>query len=343
DANSEEAAARILDMAQKAGTGDLVLCLLSGGGSSLMSLPWPGLSLADKQRTSELLLASGATIHEINTLRKHISAIKGGRLARAAYPATLATLILSDVVGDDLDIIASGPTVADGSTFRDCLDIVDRYRLEDRLPEKVLRHLQAGAAGRVPETPKPEEPRWRNVHNLIVANNTLAIQAAAREAEKRGYTPLVLSTRIEGEARVVAQVHGAIAREVAASGHPLPPPACLLSGGETTVTLRGGGKGGRNQEFALAAALDIDGVGDIVVLSGGTDGSDGPTDAAGAIADSDTAGRSRTLGLDIRSFLHNNDAYAFFSRLGDLLITGPTRTNVMDLHILLVKKPAGDS
>jgi glycerate 2-kinase len=341
DAGSELAAARILDIARGATADDLIIVLLSGGGSALMALPWQGLTLADKQKTSDLLLASGATIHEMNALRKHISAIKGGRLARTAYPATVAALILSDVVGDDLDVIASGPTVPDPSTFAQCLEIVDRYQLQQKLPERVRRHLQTGAAGQIPETPKTNQLNWPDTHNLIVASNRLAVQAAAREARKRGYATLVLSTRIEGETRTVAQVHGAIAREVLSTGQPLPPPACLLSGGETTVTLRGKGKGGRNQEFALAAAMDIDGDGDIVVLSGGTDGSDGPTDAAGAIADHATAKRAAGLGLDIRTFLHNNDAYTFFSRLDDLLITGPTLTNVMDLRILLIRAPAG--
>jgi hydroxypyruvate reductase len=340
DKNGCEAARRILEIVRRADAQDLVIVLLSGGGSALLVLPWEGLTLADKQISSDLLLASGATIHEINALRKHISAVKGGRLARAAYPAAMATLILSDVVGDDLDVIASGPTVPDRSSFKDCLDIARHYNLEQKLPPAVRNHLQAGVAGQRPETPKKETPPWSHCHNLIVANNAQAIRAAACEAENRGYKPLILSTRLEGETRIVAQVHGAIAREVAASGHPLPSPACLLSGGETTVTLKGRGKGGRNQEFALAAGLDIDGVKNIVILSGGSDGSDGPTDAAGAIADTTTVQRAAQQGLDIRTFLHNNDAYTFFQQLGDLLITGPTRTNVMDLHIVLVQNPA---
>lgn len=339
DANGMEAANEIMKMVQQAGANDLVIVLISGGGSALLPLPAEKISLKDKQKTSDLLLACGATIHEMNTIRKHISAIKGGRLAQAVAPAQLITLILSDVVGDDLDVIASGPTVPDTSSFQDCLEIVDRYAIGQQLPGSVLQHLQAGGAGQQEETPKSDTHRWDHVQNQIIGNNFGAIQAASREADRRGYQPLALSSRIEGETRVVAQVHGAIAREVLATGRPIPPPACILSGGETTVTLKGNGLGGRNQEFALAAALDIADNAHIVVLSGGTDGTDGPTDAAGAITDHATLQRANHAGLDLRDHLDRNDAYPFFNRLHDLVITGPTGTNVMDLHIVLVRPP----
>jgi glycerate 2-kinase len=339
DINGTAVARRILTMVQAAGRADLVIVLLSGGGSALLPLPAEGLTLADKQAVSKKLLACGATIHEINTVRKHLSAIKGGRLAQAARPAAVACLILSDVVGDDLDVIASGPTVPDASSFQDCLQILDYYGLQDQLPSSVCDYLAAGAAGRIPETPKQNTHVWAHVNNVIVANNQSALAAARLKAEALGYRTLVLSARMQGETREVAQVHAAIAQEILASGAPLAPPACLLSGGETTVTLRGDGWGGRNQEFALAAALAIDDHPHIVVLSAGTDGSDGPTDAAGALVDHTTCRRARQAGLDTRHYLSNNDAYRFFESLGGLLKTGPTNTNVMDLYIVLVAPP----
>lgn len=335
DENGSEGARRILDLAESAGPRDLVFCLISGGGSALLPLPAQGLSLADKQRTSRELLACGASIHEMNTIRKHLSAIKGGRLAAAVHPATLCTVILSDVVGDDLDIIASGPTVPDPATFDDALAVVERYSLARRLPEAVIGHLRRGAAGEVPESPKPEDPCFAGTYHLIVGSNRQCLQAAREEALKRGYHALILSSLMEGETRDVARVHGAMGREVLATGHPASSPACLISGGETTVTLRGRGRGGRNQEFALAAAIDIDGAREVVVLSAGTDGTDGPTDAAGAIADGHTAARARAAGMDPRRHLEDNDAYPLFERLDDLLKTGPTNTNVMDLRLVL--------
>jgi len=336
DQEGVQAAGRILEMVERAGVNDLIIFLVSGGGSALLPLPVTGISLRDKQITTQTLLACGASIHEINALRKHLSAIKGGRLAQAASPATMMTLILSDVVGDDLDVIASGPAMPDSSTFQDCWDIIERYAIEDQLPENVLTHLKAGKAGSIPETPKKDTHDWRRIFHLIVANNFQAIRAAAQAARNKGYAPLILSSCIQGETREAAGIHGAIAREVAASGHPIPAPACILSGGETTVTLKGTGKGGRNQEFALAAAQTIAGTVPMVLLSGGTDGTDGPTDAAGAIIDHTTAQRAANLGLDINTHLNHNDAYPFFQQLGDLLITGPTRTNVMDVRVMLI-------
>lgn len=239
------------------------------------------------------------------------------------------------MVGDDLDVIASGPTVPDSSTFADCMRIIEKYRIRERLPDSVVRHLQAGLSGEVPETPKTGDPVFDKTLNLVIGSNIEAILAAREEARRRGYQTLVLSSMMEGETREVARVHGAIAREILKTGNPLSRPACVLSGGETTVTIRGTGKGGRNQEFSLAMVKEIAGLTDVVVLSGGTDGNDGPTDAAGAIADGGTLRRAETIGVDPARFLEENDSYHFFEKLGDLFITGPTNTNVMDIRIIL--------
>jgi glycerate 2-kinase len=326
----------ILDLASRAEKGDMVLCLISGGGSALLPLPAEGLSLQDKQDTTKVLLACGATIHEINSVRKHISRVKGGGLARAAYPATLISLILSDVVGDDLDVIASGPTVPDSSSFQDCMSIFDKYGICKKIPRTVLNHVRKGIEGKVPETPKPADPVFTPTQSVIVGSNLTCVVAAEKKARSLGYHTLVLSTMIEGETREVALVHAGIAKEILKSGHPLSPPACVLSGGETTVTITGQGLGGRNQEFVLAVAMGLHGQKGMVVLSAGTDGTDGPTDAAGAVADSQTVQRAEALGLNPADFLFNNDAYHFFERLGDLVKTGPTNTNVMDLRIMLI-------
>jgi hydroxypyruvate reductase len=318
-------ARRIAQIAAQAGPDDLIVCLISGGASALMPLPAPPITLAEKQKTTRLLLHCGAGIHEINCVRKHISRIKGGQLARLAYPATLLTLILSDVIGDDLDVIGSGPTVPDRSTFAEARAILEKYRIPDLLP------LAAE------ETPKPGDKIFEETRNVVVGSNALAVNAAAEEARRLGFHTLVLSTFVEGEAREVARVHAAIAKEIHTSGRPVPRPACVISGGETTVTVRGKGLGGRNQEFALAAAIDIAGLGDnLLILSAGTDGTDGPTDAAGAIADSTTLDRAQALGLDAAAFLRNNDSYHFFEATGDLIKTGPTGTNVADIQVILV-------
>lgn len=336
DKNGQNGANAILDLIKDSGKDDLIICLISGGGSALLPLPAQGISLKDKQNTIKVLLSCGATIHEINAIRKHMSAIKGGRVAHEAYPATIASLILSDVVGDDLDVIASGPTVPDTSTYQDCMEIFSRYDIIKELPITVVKHIEAGCSGKIPETPKPGDPAFDKTNNLIIGSNMEAITAAKQEAERLGYNTLVLSSMIQGETSHIAHVHGAIAREILQTGNPLSPPACALSGGETTVTLTGDGLGGRNQEFALAAAIDIAGKESIVVLSAGTDGTDGPTDAAGAVADTHTLMRAKAFGLNPRHFLANNDSYHFFKKLGDLFITGPTNTNVMDLRIILV-------
>lgn len=326
----------ILDHVRGLGAEDLVLVLISGGGSALTPAPVEGISLAEKQALTEALLACGADIREMNTLRKHISRFKGGQLVRAAQPARVVTLILSDIVGDPLDAIASGPTVPDPTTYAEALAILDRYRIRGEIPASIRHRLEAGARGEEPETPKPDDPLFARVRNLIVGSNIQALQAARSEAQARGLTPMILSSSIEGETREIARMHAALAREIRTSGHPVRPPACLISGGETTVTLRGSGKGGRNQEFVLAAALDIAGLPQTVILSAGTDGTDGPTEAAGAIADGETCARALAAGLDPRAALDRNDAYPLFEALGDLLVTGPTRTNVMDVRLVLV-------
>ncbi len=326
----------ILDHVMGLGPDDLVLVLISGGGSALTPAPVDGITLAEKQALTKALLACGADIREMNTLRKHISRIKGGQLARAAAPARVFTLILSDIVGDPLDAIASGPTVPDPRTYADALAILDKYGIRHEIPASIRAHLEAGAAGKVRETPKPDDPLFERVMSVMVASNIQALEAAQAEAQRLGFQTMILSSFIEGETREIARMHAALALEVRASGHPLRPPACLITGGETTVTLKGTGKGGRNQEFALAAALDIAGSPDVVILSAGTDGTDGPTDAAGALADGDTVARARAVGLSPQAALAGNDAYPFFERLGDLIITGPTRTNVMDVRLVLV-------
>jgi hydroxypyruvate reductase len=335
DARGVAGTLEILDLLGAAGERDLVICLMTGGGSALLIAPAEGISLADKQATTRRLLACGATIHEINTIRKHLSRAKGGQLARAAHPAAVLSLILSDVVGDDLDVIASGPTVPDSSTFGACLEILERYSIRNEVPRSVRERLEAGASGKIPETPKAGDPSFRRCAPLLVGTNLRALEAAAEAAERLGYRSLILSSKVEGEAREVARAFAAIAREIRGSRHPVRPPACILAGGETTVTLKGEGRGGRNQEFVLAGAIALEGLDHAVLLAGGTDGTDGPTEAAGALADGRTAARARDLGLDPWDHLRRNDAYHFFKPLGDLIVTGPTRTNVMDVYMIL--------
>lgn len=341
DEDGVAAAARILERLDGADADTLVICLLSGGGSALLVRPAEGLELDDLQRTTRALLRCGATIGEINCLRKHLSAVKGGQLARRAAPATVLTLVLSDVVGDSLGTIASGPTAPDATTFADCLEVVGRYGLEGELPDAVVERLRGGADGRIEDTPRAGDPLFERVHHVIVGNNDQAVRAAAGEAEARGYRPCVLSTVTEGESREVARAYAAVALEVARSGRPVEPAACVLAGGETTVTLRGDGKGGRAQEFALAAALQLQGQAGILACAVGTDGTDGPTDAAGAMADGETVERGDAAGRSARRHLDDNDAYPFFDALDDLVITGPTDTNVMDLYLFLVVPATG--
>jgi hydroxypyruvate reductase len=333
---------RMADLLASATERDLVLVVLSGGGSALLTLPSAGLDLADLQETTDLLLRAGATIVELNTVRKHLSQSKGGGLARLAGGAPVASLILSDVVGDPLDVIASGPTVPDPTTFADATTILERYGLAGRVPQAVRRHLQAGLHGQLPDTPKAGAALFARVHNVIVGSNRLAAEGAVKEAQARGLNALLLSTFVEGEAREVALVVAALAKELVYFDRPVPRPACLVWGGETTVTVRGQGKGGRNQELALAAALAMQDLPNVLLVALGTDGTDGPTDAAGAVATGETIARATALGLDPFAYLADNDAYTFFDALGDLIRTGPTGTNVNDLLFLYsLPQPAG--
>ena len=332
DQRGVEGAERIAAIVQQAGRDDLVVCLISGGASALMPLPAPPVTLAEKQDVTRLLLACGADIHEINTVRKHTSGIKGGQLARLAAPARVEALLLSDVVGDDPGVIGSGPAAPDASTFADALAVFDKYGIRSRAPASVRTRLEEGARGAQPETPKPGDRLFAEVRNTIVGANRLALAAAARCARELGFRTLLLSSEVQGETREIARMHAAIAREIARTGHPIRPPACVISGGETTVTLKGDGKGGRNQEFVLAAAIELAGLTDTVIFSAGTDGTDGPTDAAGALADGDTLRRNP----DARAYLDRNDSYRYFEALGDLVKTGSTGTNVMDVHLVLV-------
>jgi hydroxypyruvate reductase len=336
DKRGRVAAEEIRHLAEAAGADDLVLCLVSGGGSALLPAPVAGVTLAEKQAVTRLLLEAGATINELNAVRKHLSVLKGGQLARAAAPAPVIALLLSDVLGDPLDVIASGPTAPDPTTFADALAVLDGFGLRDRIPAPARRRLEGGAAGAVPETPKPGDPLFARVTNCVIGNNELVTEAALREAARLGFPPLLLTRRLQGEAREVARVFAAVLAESAQSGRPVGRPACLLATGETTVTVRGAGKGGRCQEFALALTPALAALPGVVVLAAGTDGSDGPTDAAGALADSTTLERARASGLDPRTALAANDAYRFFAALGDLVVTGPTGTNLLDLYLALI-------
>jgi glycerate 2-kinase len=341
DENSMRGAQAVADLARRATERDLVICLISGGGSALLTLPVPGLSLADLQALTDALLRSGATINELNTVRKHWSRIKGGNLARLVAPATLVTLILSDVVGDQLDVIASGPTVPDPTTVADAQAVLERYGIRppsyppSRGEERPPSYPPSSGEGILQETPKPGDPAFERVQHVVVGSNRLAALAAVGRARQLGFNALLLSTYVEGEAREVARVAAALAKSVRAHGDPLPPPACLVWGGETTVTIRGEGRGGRNQELALAAALALDGWPGVLVMALATDGTDGPTDAAGAVVTGETVARAQALGLNPRAALEANDSYPFFDALGDLIRTGPTGTNVNDLLFAL--------
>lgn len=328
DERGRAAAGELLRLAESAGPDDLVIFLLSGGGSALLPAPAPLITLAEKGEMTKLLLAAGADIGELNCVRKHCSLLKGGQLARAAAPAQVVTLALSDVIGNPIDVIASGPTAPDLSTFAQALAILDRFGLRGRAPRSVVERLKAGARGEIPETPKPDDPLFARVTNLVIGDNVLVVEAARARAAELGYTPVILTRSLSGEARDVA-------RDFVARGRALTPPACLIAGGETTVTVKGGGVGGRCQEFALAAALELAGAANLTVLAAGTDGTDGPTDAAGAIADGTTLARAAALRLDAQSFLEANDSYSFFGELRDLVVTGPTATNLLDVYLLV--------
>ena len=336
DERGLRATKEIIDLLQAAGEDDLVICLISGGGSALLTSPADGLTLEDLQRLTTLLLACGADITEMNTLRKHLDEVKGGKLARYAYPAQLVTLILSDVIGDPLEIIASGPTVADPTTYQDALNVLERYGIQESTPPAILAHLQRGLAGGAPETPKPGEESLAGNQNHLIGNNLLAAGAALEGARNEGFNTLLLTTTLQGEAHQAGRFLAGVARRVAASGRPLPRPACIVAGGETTVTLQGSGLGGRNQEIALGAVADLAGLEGVLLVTLATDGGDGPTNAAGAVVTGETSSRARQAHLEPEAFLANNDSYHFFEPLGDLLITGPTLTNVNDLAFIFV-------
>jgi len=337
DETGVEAARRILEIATQAKQDDLIICLISGGGSSLMPLPRGEIPIADKREITQALLKCGATISEINTVRKHISDIKGGWLAKKAYPAVVLNLILSDVVGDHLEFIASGPTVPDPTTFSDAIRVLKKYGLWDTVPKSIGKALSDGQSHLIPETPKANDDAFKKVYNIVVGSNRTASLAACEYLNSEGLNTLLLTSTLEGEARHVGVMLVSIAHEVSLSGNPVQKPAGIIAGGETTVTVTGKGLGGRNQELALAAALKLDGMDGVVVASASTDGVDGPTDAAGAIADGKTLVRASKMGLAPEEFLSENDSYNFFSELGDLILTGPTGTNVNDVSTILVR------
>ncbi|HVP90294.1 MAG TPA: DUF4147 domain-containing protein [Terriglobales bacterium] len=364
DERSVEAARRVMDAAAKAGANDLVLACVSGGGSSLLCLPAEGVTLDEKRAVTGGLLRSGAGIREFNAVRKHLSAIKGGRLALAAAPASVVNLIVSDVNGDDPGTVASGPTHWDGSTYADARDVLERYGLWRGAPEAVRRLIERGVRGEAPETPKSDDPVFGRVHSFVIGNNLTALRGARREAERLGFEPFILTASDEGEARQAARDYVAFIASLACSTSTAPKPACLLAGGEVTVSVRGPGKGGRNMEFVLAALAEMrqEGLGgvfcgtcavpeegggqagsrpfDWLIMSLGTDGADGSTDAAGAWADGATLERARELGLDLDTALAENDSYSYFSKTGNLVFTGPTGTNVCDVRIFLIR-PGG--
>ena len=330
DEAGRKAAERMLKMVQGLSADDLVLFLVSGGGSALLSLPAPGLTLADKQAINKALLKSGANITEMNCVRKHLSAVKGGRLAAVCAPAKVITLAISDIPGDDPAVIASGPTVADGTTFADAVAILEKYGITE--PKAVVDHLRTAKE----ETPKPGDPRLANAELHMVAAPQMSLEAAAEIARKAGVSPVILGDAIEGEAREVAMVHAGIARQVRRHGQPAARPCVLLSGGETTVTVRGKGRGGRNAEFLLALAVALGGEPGIHALAGDTDGVDGTEDNAGALLAPDSLSRAAQHNLDAKKMLADNDGYSFFSGLGDLVVTGPTLTNVNDFRAILI-------
>lgn len=336
DQEGVKGARYIISLADQATEKDLIICLVSGGGSSLMPLPREGISLEDKRTITSALLKSGAAINEINTVRKHISALKGGWLAKKAYPATVINLTLSDVICDPLDAIASGPTVPDHTTFADAQHILKKYKLWVNAPASIHKVIYEGVKGIVAETPKAEDPAFKKVYNIVIGNNKTASTAAREYLEQEGLNALVLSTTQEGEAKNAGAKLADLALKIAALGEPLDKPAAVITGGETTVIVKGKGIGGRNQELTLAAALKIKGVENCVVASLNTDGIDGPTDAAGAIADGYTLARAEQQKIDAEKFLTDNNSYTFFSTLGDLIITGATGTNVNDISVIIV-------
>ena len=334
DHRSEKAARRMIRLLESLSERDLVLMVLSGGASSLLAAPATGLTLREKQLTTRLLLRSGAAIQEINTVRKHLSGIKGGYLA-AATTASVMTLILSDVPGDDPATIGSGPMAPDPSTFADAKKVLDTFDLRNRIPLAVRRHVDLGVQGRIPETPKPGEALFSRIRHHVIGNNRAAIERMAERARALGLRPLILTTTLSGEAREIGKLFGNLAKDMRGSGNPVRPPACLLAGGELTVTVKGKGVGGRAQEFALAAAPSLEGLSRVFVAGFGTDGIDGPTEAAGAVVDGRTLSRAREKGTSHEAALRENDSYRFFHRAGGHVVTGPTGTNVNDVYMIL--------
>ncbi|MFC7289818.1 glycerate kinase [Herminiimonas glaciei] len=330
DEAGRQAAGRMLELVKGLTEDDLVLCLITGGGSALLSLPGEGITLEQKQALNKALLKSGATISEMNCVRKHLSAIKGGRLALACAPARVVTLLISDVPGDDPGVIASGPTLPDPTTCAESLAILKKYGIE--IPDNILKHLESGAG----ETPKPGDPRFARNEHHVMATAQHALEAAAAKARAAGITPYILSNDLEGESRDVGMVHAALAKQVAKYGQPFAKPCVILSGGETTVTVRGKGRGGRNAEFLLSLAVSLQGTAGIHALACDTDGIDGSEDNAGAIYQPDSWTRAAEQGLNAKAMLENNDGYGFFSALGDLIVSGPTRTNVNDFRAILI-------
>ncbi len=329
--------AQLVRLAESARSEDLAIMLLSGGASSLMELPLQGLTLQDLRKSTELLLKSGAKIQEINTVRKHLSRVKGGRLAEILRGTQLLTLIISDVIGDDLDAIGSGPTTPDSTTYKDARRVLQKYKIWLKVPGRVRMIIEHGASGGLSETPKSRDQAFTNVQNVIVGNNRQSCEEAVRRLKRSGYAASILSTHLVGEAREAGSILGSVLTDIQNNRRPTSPPVAIVCGGETTVTIRGNGKGGRNQELALAASIAIDGAENVVVGSLATDGVDGPTDAAGAIVDGTTISRGRKLGMSADDYLRNNDSYSFLKRTGDLVKTGPTGTNVNDVMILAAR------
>ncbi|MEK6671877.1 MAG: glycerate kinase [Nitrospirota bacterium] len=332
DENGLKGTGEVLNLLRDADENTLIVCLISGGGSALLVAPYDSISLDEKQKITQLLLMTGADIYELNTVRKHISKVKGGRLAEIAYPAKVISLILSDVIGDRLDVIASGPTSPDPTTFHDALAALEKYKLIDKSPQSILDVFNKGLKGSIPETPKENNVIFSNIENIIIGNNKIALEAARQKAEEIGFQAEIISSELTGEARVVGTWLAKKAIEIKGSS-----PICIISGGETTVTVKGNGIGGRNMELALSFAVEIDGVDGITLISAGTDGTDGPTDAAGAIVDGETVKKATMLGLDPEEYLNNNDSYNFFKKIDELFITGPTGTNVMDVQIVVIE------
>jgi glycerate-2-kinase len=343
DADSRLGTMRLLAFKQPLQSNDLVIFLLTGGGSALLEIPADGISWEDLQTVNAELLSCGASIREVNTIRKHLSRVKGGQMLRFLAPAKVITLAISDVIGDAPDEIASGPTVPDPTTYCDVWRVIEKYRLQTRLPDGVIQHLRRGMEGKIPETLKPGDALFANTDFRVIGNNRLMLQAAREAALAMGYRALILTDRMSGEAGALGRRLAALMKAVGNRKEYLEKPWCFIAGGETTVILRGDGTGGRNQELALAAAMELSGMQDCLLMSIGSDGTDGPTEAAGAAVDGDTLRRAQEKKLEAADYLLRNDSYYFFKKLGELIVTGPTKTNVMDLVLLFIGKPHSDA